>query len=96
MPVGKSSRLANRLRVLDLWAGNPTWGASKIGREAGGVHEATVRSIIKVFGPVFKQGEVSEAPKDAPRSGRPETRKKRWIRYDFFGDFWMQIFLVTL
>ena len=51
MPVKGEARLAQRLRVLEVWAANPDWQATRIGRELGGVPESTVRSIINKYGP---------------------------------------------
>jgi hypothetical protein len=91
--VSGPQRLANRQAVLAAWAAAPHAGASAIGRAAGGVHEASVRSIIKTYGEAYlaslanvapaagsQAPPVAPAPPDAPRRGRPTTRGKRWLR----------------
>ena len=80
MPVKGEARLAQRLRVLEVWAANPDWLPTRIGRELGGVPESTVRGIINKYGPDYKPLEVAAAPQDAPRSGRPAVRSIRWKR----------------
>jgi hypothetical protein len=63
-----------------VWANRPDWFAIRIGKEAGVVNEATVRSIIKRFGPELVANNAQEVPKDAQRSGRPLVRTERWQR----------------
>ena len=81
MVSSKDQRIANRLRVLQTWVLHPEWHGTRIGKEAGGVSEATVRGIIKRYGPEFKAGLALQAPSDKKRSGRPIVRTLRWQRY---------------
>jgi hypothetical protein len=79
----KEVAVAKRLAVLAYWDANPGSFATAIGKACGGVNESTVRSIIKRYGPEYKATRNTDAPalpKDAPRSGRPKLKSKRWQR----------------
>lgn len=55
------------------------------------VNEATVRTILKRYGPSMKNGGSPDV-KDAKRSGRPPKYSPRYI-YDGFGSFFFSLFL---
>ena len=81
----KEEALAKRLAILAFWVAHPGTGATAIGRACGGVHEATVRSIIKRYGAEYQAAIHANAPvnvQDAARSGRPTVRSHRWQRYE--------------
>lgn len=81
----KEEALAKRLAILAFWVDHPGTGATAIGRACGRVNEATVRSVIKRFGADYKASIQANAPvnvQDAPRSGRPSTKSRRWQRYE--------------
>ena len=45
----KEEAVAKRLAVLEYWHQNPDAFSTEIGKACGGVHEATVRSMIKLI-----------------------------------------------